>query len=234
MSATRGLFLNAFDIIFLSFDESNGDKNWLELKSRFPRAKRVHGVRGIGRAHREAARRSETPFFFIVDGDNRISEGFSFEAPEGSLCEKTLYVWRCHNPVNDLVYGYGAIKLYNKALLERPTQSFVDLATTLPTHYKVIHKVASSTHFYVTPFEAWRGAFRECAKLSSEIIRGQKSEETGKRLEQWSQTLPVLNHDWVRVGARQGQSWGEENYENLDQINDFEWLKKTYAEHVTK
>ena len=34
------------DIIFLSYDEPNAEKNYADLLSKFPWAKRVHGVEG--------------------------------------------------------------------------------------------------------------------------------------------------------------------------------------------
>jgi len=41
-----------YDIIFISYNEPNADKNWLALKSRFPMAKRVHGIKGIHQIER--------------------------------------------------------------------------------------------------------------------------------------------------------------------------------------
>ena len=34
-----------YDIVFISYNESNADKNYAVLKSRFSMAKRVHGVK---------------------------------------------------------------------------------------------------------------------------------------------------------------------------------------------
>ena len=67
-----------FDIFFVSYRESNADKNWVDLKARFPEAQRIHGVRGIYNAYGEAAKQAKTPYFFTVDGDNRIVSSFDF------------------------------------------------------------------------------------------------------------------------------------------------------------
>ena len=221
------------DILFISFNESNADKNWLELKRRFPQALRVHGVSGIRKAHEKAAELSRTPFFFVVDGDNRLRPDFHFTLPAETLREDTLYVWRCHNPVNDLIYGYGAVKLYNKTLVQNRLQkTYVDLATTVTEHYRIVSDVASETHFFSTPEEAWRGAFRECAKLAAGIIDRQKEQETLSRLEQWcSVARPVPNAEWVLKGANQGRDFGTSHKDQITKINDFTWLKQRFLEN---
>ncbi len=222
------------DIIFISFDESNSDKNWLDLKHRFPRAKRVHGVKGIAQAHKQAASRSDTHFFFVVDGDNKIVSDFNFLAPKGPLDENSLYVYRCRNPLTDLTYGYGAVKIYNKSLLlSVENEKFVDLATTVTSRYCIINQVASETYFFNTPEEAWRGAFRECFKLAGSLIERQKSDETIARLEAWCDfESPLRNADWARLGANQARELARQGLVDACQVNDFEWLERYFNEHA--
>lgn len=223
--------LQNLDIIFISYRESNSDKNWLELKKRFPRAKRVHGVAGILEAHQMAAEKSETDFFFVVDGDNRIRPEFEFVPPQ-NLKKDTLYVWRCYNPVNELVYGYGAIKLYNKELLLKRKAQYVDLATTVSEKYHIIHEIASETYFHSTSLEAWRGAFRECAKLSSQIKRKGSDPESEQRLEAWCNKQNAFEHaQWVKRGAQAGRSFGESSSSDLSLINDFQKLGEEFARY---
>ena len=103
-----------FDIVFLSYKEENANDNWEKLKSRFPYAKRVDGVEGLLNSHREAARRANTKMFYVVDGDNIVSDNFSFSfVPDDNNLHNT-HIWRCLNPVNGLIYGYGGIKLFPK------------------------------------------------------------------------------------------------------------------------
>ena len=47
--------INSFDIVFLSYDEPNADKNYADLLNKAPWAKRVHGVKGFDAAHKAAA-----------------------------------------------------------------------------------------------------------------------------------------------------------------------------------
>ena len=221
------------DIIFISFDESNSDKNWLELIARFPRARRIHGVEGIGQAHQLAAQKSETRFFFVVDGDNRIRPDFQFDTSDLILQEDTIYVWRCFNPMNSLIYGYGAVKLYNKNLLINRKDVFMDLATSTTKNYQIVDQIASETYFFHTPKEAWRGAFRECAKLASQKIRGQKSEETEVRLEKWCKIADnnKPNWEWVLKGANQGREFGLDPSGEITLINNYDWLHTKFLEN---
>lgn len=190
---------------------------------------------GIREAHQEASRVSESEFFFVVDGDNKIRADFHFQPPSESLRFDTLYVWRCLNPANGLQYGYGAIKLYNKLLLERRNESsgYLDLATSAAEHYQIVPVLASETHFFSTPLEAWQGAFRECTKLASELIRGQKSSETQNRLNRWCESCSdVPNRHWILTGARSGREFALSRPldEVLYKINDYSWLQQRFVE----
>ena len=58
--------IKPMDIIFLSYDEPNAEKNWHKLKSKYPRAKRSHGVKGRTQAYYAAAALSDTEYFFFA------------------------------------------------------------------------------------------------------------------------------------------------------------------------
>ena len=63
----------------ISHDEANADENFNKLKTRFPRAQRIHGVKGIHQAHIAAANLCSTEMFWIVDGDAIIDDNFNFD-----------------------------------------------------------------------------------------------------------------------------------------------------------
>jgi hypothetical protein len=71
--------LKLYDIVFISYNEPNADENFAKLIERFPRAKRVHGVKGIHQAHIAAAKLSTTPMFWVVDGDAIVEDNFKFK-----------------------------------------------------------------------------------------------------------------------------------------------------------
>jgi hypothetical protein len=224
------------DIIFLSYDETNAEKNWHALRARFPHAQRVHGIKGVKQAHQKAAQLAQSDFFFIVDGDNEIHDAFSFEV-SFPVEKDTLYVWRCLNPVNDLVYGFGGVKLYNKFLLlelQKPTS--VDVATSVAPKYKPVFTTASTTAFNASSYEAWRGAFRESTKLTINVHSGTGDKASLGRLESWCQQgANRPNGKACLLGAQQGQQYALSNlhnHEKLSLINDFDWLKSYFQTHA--
>ena len=67
------------DIIYLSYDEPNAEKNYADLLTKVPWAKRVHGVEGSDAAHKACAELSETDRFVTVDGDNTVRKILSIK-----------------------------------------------------------------------------------------------------------------------------------------------------------
>ena len=220
------------DIFFLSYDERYREKHWQELKCRFPQSRRIHGIKGVALAHRLCAQLSKTDFFFVVNADNQILyEEFSFQVSE--KIKEAVYTWRCLNPVNDLVYGFGGVKLFPKsAFFSFPFS--VDISSALKAPYHIVPEIASVTCFNSSSFEAWRGAFRECVKLSSRCIPFQKDSETKKRLEVWcTKGVNKPFGPYVLLGAKQGREYGERHRKDsvaLRKINDFDWLRKLFEE----
>lgn len=228
----------SFDIVFLSYQEESCESNWEHLKVLAPLAKRVHGVSGILKAHKEAALVSETDFFFLVDGDNYVYRDFSFQPPFEDLDDGSIYVWRAKNPVNDLVYGYGGVKLYPKKLLlseglEAGTVKG-DLATNLTKKYVVVEELASETRFNGSPLEAWRGAFRECVKLQLNVLNKRGHLQSSERLHIWtSKANQVPFREEVLRGARDGKSFANlifRGNEEIKKINDFNWLNQKFSD----
>lgn len=226
-----------YDIFFLSYDEINADENFNLLKSKFPHTKRIHGIEGILNAHKECAKKSLTKNFFVVDGDNIIANDFNFSVDDSLLTDDNVLVWRAINPVNKLVYGYGGVKLLPKKLILNMPNLIVDMTTSLSNKFKIVNIISSITKFNTSPFNAWRGAFRECVKLSSKSIDRQKNDQTEERLNIWR----TINYnadfgEYVLMGAAHGEEYGTINRTDLEKlrlINDFNWLKK-YYEFKTK
>ena len=241
-----------FNIVFISYQEPNADANWLDLKSRFPTALRLHGVKGIHNAHKTAAVRlnnhlqamlavtansnNEKKFshFWVVDGDSTVAEDFNFELPN-DLWDDAVYVYRAQNPVNGLSYGYGGIKLLPVEATANMPLGNVDMSTSISKNFFAVNQIASTTNFNTDPFNAWKSAFRECVKLSSKVIDGQIDADTEQRLDTWCNTIidDVPNAVWAIEGARDGKEYGTRNKDNiakLTKINDFDWLGNKFKE----
>ena len=220
-----------YDIVFISYNEPNADANYAALQQRFPRAKRIHGVKGIHQAHIAAAELCDTDMFWIVDGDAQIADGFNFDFQSPKWQRDNVYVWRSINPINDLVYGYGGIKLFPRKETLNMDTSKPDMTTSISSKFNAMPQISNITAFNTDPFNTWKSAFRECAKLSSKVIDRQKEDETNARLETWT----TVGHDrnfgeYAIRGARAGMEFGLSRRDNLGLINDFDWLEEKFNE----
>lgn len=84
------------DIIFLSYDEPNAEKNYADLLTKAPWAKRVHGVKGSDAAHKACAAQSETEYFITVDADNIVDPKFfevEIDLDDLNLTSENVFSW---------------------------------------------------------------------------------------------------------------------------------------------
>ena len=213
-----------YDIIFISYNESNADENFARLKERFPLAKRVNGVTGIHQAHIAAAKKALTKMFWVVDGDAVILDSFKFDHIVSDYDLDVVHVWRSRNPVNGLEYGYGGVKLLPKKLTMTMNTESVDMTMSISSKFKAIEEVSNITAFNTDPFSSWRSAFRECCKLASI-----DDPEAILRLSRWC----VVGSDLYAIaGAKAGKKYGQENAADpaaLSKINDFTWLRDQWS-----
>lgn len=154
--------------------EEGSEANWQRLLEFVPNAKRVQNVVGIYNVHKTCAMQSTTNNFWVVDADAWILDDFDFTwEPDpsvshwGVLESECVVIWPSVNPVNELVYGYGAVKVFSRRPFINEHSWSVDMSTSLTD--VVISKdiISCETRFNASPESAWIGAFRECAKLAA-------------------------------------------------------------------
>ena len=222
-----------YDIIFISYNEPQADENFARLKARFPYAQRVQGIRGIHQAHIAAAKKAFTKMFWVVDADAQILDTFNFDHVVSEYDLENVHVWRSRNPINDLEYGYGGVKLLPKSLTQNMDTSKPDMTTSISSLFKAMPEISNVTAFNVDAFNTWKSAFRECVKLASKTIDRQDDTDTNYRLNVWC--TRGLDRPFGREaieGAVQGKQYGLENKDNnesLKMINDFDWLRERFG-----
>lgn len=198
-----------YDIIYLSYDEPNAEKNYADLCSKVPWAKRVHGVEGSDAAHKACANLSETDRFITIDGDNIINEKFieqEIDFSEDEDLSSCVISWAADNQINGLMYGNGGIKCWPKQYVlnmrthenadPRNKQAQVDFCWDVK--YIQMEGCYSKIYNNATPWQAWRAGFREGVKMA--LDRGVKPDtiEDFKR-SHWKNLHRL--YIWMTVGA---------------------------------
>lgn len=227
-----------YEVFFISYNEPNADEHWEKIKSRFSTARRIDKIKGIREAHIEAAKKSWTDLFYVVDGDADIVDDFFFDYKVDEFNKQSVHIWHSKNPVNNLEYGYGGIKLLPKKEILVMDFSKPDMTTSLSENIVIISKVSNITKFNTDPFSSYKSAFRECCKLSSKVIDRNFDEENAYRLNTWCKVSnDPLFGKYVLDGANDGKEYGEKNIGNLEKlslINDFDWLEGLFKKRYER
>jgi len=109
-----------------------------------------------------------------------------------------------------------------------------DMSTSISDNFLLMPEVSNITAFNTDPFNTWKSAFRECAKLASKTIDRQEDDETNQRLKVW-QTVGADRPygEYAIQGAIHGTKYGEkyaQSPHDLYNINNFDWLKEKFIE----
>ena len=194
------------DIVFLSYDEPNAEKNYADLLTKVPYAKRVHGVEGSDAAHKACADISETKHFVTVDGDTVIDSNFLsvvLDLDELGVDDDYQFSWCGNIDVNGLKYGNGSLKMWTKDFVKNMrTHENTDGSDDTQIefcyfdNYYQLNENYSTSIISSTPHQAWRAGFREGVKMS--LNRGAKVKDISK--DTWWQNYNRLLI-WLNVGA---------------------------------
>lgn len=222
-----------YDIIFLSYKESNVEAKFTKLQDHI-RSNNIpahliwiRDVEGIFEAHKVASTRASTKMFWVVDADAEIVEDFKFDYIPDVYDQEVVHVWASKNPITDDEYGYGGVKLFPAEMVRNATSWGIDFTTGLSSRFKSMPQISCVTRFNTDAYSTWRSAFRECVKLTLN-----DNEESNLRLNAWLNTRgqEEFTADAVK-GALEGNQFAEANKDNLaelDKINDFNWLREHY------
>jgi hypothetical protein len=229
------------DIIYLSYDEPNAEKNYADLVAKVPWAKRVHGVKGSDAAHKACAALSETEYFVTVDADNIIDPKFldvEVDLEEIGCTGENVFSWCGKVHVNGLMYGNGGLKLWTKKFVNAmrthensdPNDVKGAVEFCFDNRYYQFNDNYSESFTNATPFQAWRAGFREGVKMS--LDQGAKTTDIKKiwwqnyhRLLIWCTVgADVENGMWSILGAREGCYLTNCTDWNYEQVRDFEYL----------
>ena len=208
------------DVIFISYHELNAEENWQRVLEKAPYAKSINGVTGILSAHKAAAKLAKSDMFYVVDGDAYLLDDWNFDFQPTVFDRDCTYVWNSLNPVNNLTYGFGGVKLFSKSKVQRLRSWGTDLTLSVSKKLKIINTISNITKFNTSEYATWRTAFRECAKLAKK-----EDAESKQRLLAWlNPVVTVEYYKWAKLGAEQGSAYASSDLP-ISNINDYNWLE---------
>jgi hypothetical protein len=219
------------NIIFISYDEPQADENWSKLIKRFPFAQRCHGVQGMQNALLHAAEMSITPWYYAVFAKTELADTFEFNFRPDYYQLPKHYIFHARNSLNGLEYGHMGIVLYNCNIVKNQKEFGIDYTMSAP--HVVVPELSAIASFNSNPYQTWRTAFREAAKLA-QFCDEQANIENEYRLEVWLSRAEGLYSEWCLQGARDGYEFYQTNKRmpaNLKQAFDWTWLQ-TYFESI--
>lgn len=217
------------DIIYISNSELNAER-WYEhlVTATGHNIKRVINVDGRQNALKEAAKLSETDWFFGVPAKLEINCNFDWTWQPDYLQEPKHYIFHAYNPVTELEYGHMAMVAYNKQLVLETSEYGLDF--TMSKLHAVVPLLSGVAHYNADPLMTWRTAFREVIKLQDDVVKT-NSIESKYRLQQWLSMCDGNNGHWSTKGAEDAVEYYDQvagDYKKLMLSFDWDWLQNYY------
>jgi hypothetical protein len=224
--------MRPYDIFYISYQEPDAEANFDLLRQRFSRAQHVSGIKGIHNAHIKCAELSKTKMFWTVDADTIVDASFDFTYRPPDYDQQYLHLWHSRNPVNDLSYGWGAVKLWPTKLVREFKSNWLDFTTTVG-NIKIIPHVVATTRYNCDALSSWRSGFREAVKLCHNIAKGDHAESLERLIVWLNVENPVPWAHESTQGARAGVVFyldckRKNEVRSTKNINDFDWLIDRY------
>lgn len=217
------------DIIFISYDEPNADANWKILSAKFSNAQRLHGVEGMENALLEAAKMSNTDWYYAVFAKTELHPDFDFSFSPDLFQQPKHYIFHAENPLNGLRYGHMGVVLYNCGIVKNIKEFGIDY--TMSALHEVVPKVSAIARFNSNPYQTWRTAFREAGKLA-QFCDEKDNVENSYRLNVWTNEAKGDHSEWCLQGARDGVLFyraNKGNHTELKNAFNWEWLRSYFA-----
>jgi hypothetical protein len=144
-----------------------------------------------------------------------------------------VHLWFSRNPVNNLAYGHGGVKLFPREaqLLRRESNLRGDFTLSVGQGL-VIHPVCLGTHVYNwSSFSTWITAAKEVAKLTLAVDTNH-DQEAKERLQVW---LSVFNPDSAFLAeSKSGAKFGNEFPHSVLSADTSEKQRALFANHFEK
>jgi hypothetical protein len=235
------------ECVFLTYDEPGADLQWERLQGLFQKVHRVHGVKGIDKAHKACADIACSERILIVDGDNTINKNFLRQLVEyDDEKHNEVLSWSALNNVNGLMYGNGGPKLWPRQLLknikshESAESPEWQVDFCFGVEYRPMPFCASYLWISGSPQQAFRAGFREGIKFclnngetpfqASDLIQKMPKGNLARLLIWCSVGRDVENGIWSMLGARLAIKFLLTGVIEPERINDYDWFRGIWNE----
>jgi hypothetical protein len=210
---------NPLDIVYISNGESNADQNWNHLlkvtNGLLNKVKRIDGVNGRSKAYQQAAKLSDTAWFFAVFAKLKANKDFNWNWQPDRLQQSKHYIFHAKNPITGLEYGHMAMIAYNKELVLNNDAHGLDF--TLDQEHEVVPILSGTAYYADNIGTAWRSAFREVIKL-----KDSNTIDNEYRLQKWLDSNGTELGIWSQRGAEDAVEY----YNNVS--GEFSKLRLSY------
>lgn len=228
----KGRDFQGLDIVYISNGEPD-ETRWYEHVSSIAQSnvKWVRGVNGRTAAYQEAARQSETPWFFAVFAKLEVEPKFDWFWMPDYFQEPKHYIFNSRNPLNGLEYGHQGMIAYNKKLVLENNTPGIDF--TLSQAHEAVPILSGVAHYNQSAWMTWRTAFREVVKLKH-FNSIQPTLETEHRLRVWLNRAEGNFAEWSLKGSADAVEYYNRvsgDYSKLMLTFEWEWLKNYYTEY---
>ena len=222
-----------FDVVYVSNGEPDEEKHWNIIKTKAPRAKWVHGVKGRTKAYQAMAKKSDTDWFYACFAKSEILDDFDFTWQPDRLKSPCHYIFYGKQVINGLEYGHGGVIMYEKNLTLATNNPGIDF--TLSAKHDVVPLLSTMVYAGETEYMAWKTAFRECIKLHQDVVT--KNDVDAKyRLKIWRTVGETKNGVWSIMGANDGVEFYDSvkgDPAQLQNSYEWEWLNEYFIKKYT-
>lgn len=224
------------DIIYISNGEPDEERYFSNLlddvlgnpfRDHKFRIKRVRNVNGRVAAYQEAAKLSETDWFFAVFAKLDV-DNFDWTWQPDYWQQPKHYIFNARNPVNGLEYGHMGMIAYNRRLVLANNTPGIDFTLSQP--HESVPILSGTAHFNQDAWTTWRTAFREALKLRL-FMATQPTVETEHRLTTWLTTAQGNYSNYCLAGARDAVAYYESvggDPAKLQLSFEWTWLRQQF------
>jgi len=235
ITAKKTVTSKPLDIIFFSNGEACAEENYQHLLSIVKGLPNlvvgVSGIQGRLASQHEAAKNSNTPWYFLVNGKLKVNENFDFSWQPDRLQIPKHYIFLATNPLNGLEYGHQAIVANNKNLTLNTMVKGLDF--TLDSEHEVVNINSGTSRFNSSEWDTWRTAFREVVKIKH-YTATMNDLDAKYRLQRWLNVADGEYSDWCLKGAEDAIKYYESvngNFKDLRLTYDWDWIH-TYFKNL--